>query len=115
MAKIDFDKHVDGYTDGAAKATYHREAKKRLRLLAKNLGLPAGTFDVRTNMAGPAVRGESVLHGERIYVMVGCMGGMLIRTCEGRKDYTGGPNHFANHNMLDQPDELASLVKRIMG
>lgn len=117
MAKIDWNRAVDGYTDEGerAKKAFHREAKKRLKQLAALIGLAPGTYDLRTNMAGPASRGETTLHGERIYVQVGgLMNSILIRTCEGRKDYRGGQNNFASVGQLDYPDALAFLVKGIM-
>lgn len=117
MAKIDWNRDVDGYSDEGerAKRSFHREAKARLKKLAADIGLAPGTFDIRTNMAGPASRGETTLHGEGIYVQVGgLMNSILIRTCKGRKDYTGGPNNFASVGQLDYPDALAFLVKGIM-
>lgn len=78
------------------KKAYLREAKRFLRQLAEELELAPGDYDLRTNPAGIAVPGDATLHHERIYVTLGdCLGGMigLARTCEGRKDYTGGSNN----------------------
>jgi hypothetical protein len=41
--------------------------------------------------------------------------GILIRTCKGRKDYTGGPNHFVALTMLDDIPALAAAVRAITG
>lgn len=117
MAKIDWHRDVDGYSDEGerAKRAFHREAKARLKKLASDLGMAPGTYDLRTNLAGPASRGETTLHGERIYVQVGgLMNQIMFRTCKGRKDYTGGHNNFANIGQLDHPSALAFLVKGIM-
>lgn len=39
----------------------------------------------------------------------------LIRTCKGRKDYTGGVNHFVSLGMLDDIPALAAAVRAITG
>lgn len=121
MPAFDWNRDVQGYTEDqhAHKLKFHRTAKARLKEVAKHLGLPAGSFDIRTNMAGPAVCGETTLHGERIYVQVSqsCMGrgsDILYRTCDGRKDYTGGRNNFMALAMLDAPELMADMCRRIM-
>ena len=82
------------------KRRFHAAARTRLRRLAAELGFPPASFDLRSNQGGIAVSGEITLHHARIYVQV-CQpatradSGILIRTCEGRRDYTGGRNHFA--------------------
>ena len=40
--------------------------------------------------------------------------GILIRTCNGRKDYVGGPNNFASLDLLHEPEKLARRVKQVM-
>jgi len=40
-------------------------------------------------------------------------GGVLIRTCHGRRDYVGGLNHFVSLTMLDDIDALSDRVRRI--
>ena len=54
------------------------------------------------------------------YIQVGQFGlssghGILIRTCKGRKDYTGGANHFVALGMLDDIPALAAAVRAITG
>ncbi len=41
--------------------------------------------------------------------------GVLIRTCQGRSDYTGGPNNFAPLYMLDDIPALAERVRAVAG
>jgi hypothetical protein len=80
-----------------AKAEFRQKAMLYLRNLAKEMGLQKGTYDVRWNEGGIAVSGEATLHGEHIYVQLeqGSMQGMFMyRNCNGRKDYTGGQNHW---------------------
>ena len=105
------------YND-AQKRSFHATGRKRLKALAAALGLEAGTYDVRSNLGGIAVSGEVTLHGEHLYVQIcqpatGWDSGILIRTCEGRKDYTGGANHFAPLSLARRyPAIGASLPRR---
>jgi hypothetical protein len=64
-----------------------------------------------------AVSGEATLHGDRLYVQVSQPAtradtGILFRTCEGRRDYTGGRNNFASLDLLHRPEKLAALIRR---
>lgn len=94
-------------------------ARSRLKKLAAELRLPQGSFEVRSNKAGIAVSGEITLHHDRFYLQVGQFGlsghGILIRTCKGRRDYTGGANHFVTLTMLDDIPALAAAVRAIAG
>jgi hypothetical protein len=88
------------------KGVFHKNAKRYLKGLAMNiLGLNEGQFEIRTCLGGPAVLGETVLHtdavfhGKGIYAMVGDFKPadektVMMRTCLGRKDYTGGKNNY---------------------
>lgn len=101
------------------KRRFHAVARARLRRLAVELGFPPASFDLRSNQGGIAVSGEITLHHERVYVQV-CQPatradtGILIRSCQGRRDYTGGRNHFAPLSMLDDIPELAARVRAVM-
>ena len=97
-------KTIDWYQSCAynepKKHLFHSEARKRLKALAEALNLPREAYDIRSNKGGVAVSGEITLHTENLYVQVcqpatGADTGILIRTCKGRKDFTGGPNNFA--------------------
>jgi len=101
------------------KRRFHTVARARLRRLAREIGFPPASFDLRSNQGGIAVSGEITLHHERVYVQVSqpatrADSGILIRTCEGRRDYTGGPNHFAPLSMLDDLPALAAGVRMVM-
>ena len=66
-----------------------------------------------------AVSGEVTLHGEHLYLQIcqpatGADSGILIRTCQGRKDYTGGRNNFLPLSWLDQTEALAGYCQRIL-
>jgi hypothetical protein len=106
------------YND-AQKRSFHATGRKRLRALATVLGLKAGTYEVRSNRGGVAVSGEVTLHGENLYVQIcqpatGADSGILIRTCKGRKDYTGGPNNLLPLSWLDHTEALAGYCRRIL-
>ncbi len=102
------------------KRRFHATARARLRKLAAELGLPAGSFDLRSNHGGIAVSGEAILHHEKFYVHVSqpatrANTGILIRTCRGRRDHTGGANHFAPLSLLDDIPALAERVLAVAG
>jgi hypothetical protein len=111
---FDFRKRV-AYDDDA-KRLFHRHARRQLGLLAAALGLAPGSFDLRNNKGGIAVSGEITMHSETIYVQAcqpatGHDSGVLFRTCEGRKDYTGGRNNFASLDLLNDPGQLARTIR----
>lgn len=101
------------------KRSFHATGRRRLKALADTLGFQPSTFDLRNNHAGIAVSGEVTLHAEHLYVQVSqsSMGpgmGILVRTCKGRKDYTGGPNNFLPLAWLDHVEALAGYCQRVL-
>jgi len=104
--------------DDVQKQRFHAAARARLRQLADALGFAPGSFNLRSNKAGVAVSGEITLHHEAVYIQVrqSALGGdmgILIRTCRGRRDYTGGANNWAPLGLLDNIASLAAMVRRI--
>ena len=104
--------------DAGRKRSFHASARSRLRTLAAALRLPQGSYDVRSNQGGIAVSGEITLHHDAIYLqvsqsMIAGDTGILIRTCRGRKDFTGGPNSFAPLRLLDDIPALAACVRAL--
>lgn len=102
-----------------AKEAFHRNGRLVLQKLAKDLGLATDERDIRSNMGGIAVSGEVTLHGGRIYVQLeqSCLGpgeGILVRTCQGRKDYTGGQNHWLRFDAMKDWKKFVWTVKVIM-
>ena len=101
------------------KRRFHSTARARLRQLANALRFAPGEFEVRSCLGGVAVSGEIILHCTNVYVQI-CQlatradSGILIRTCDGRKDTTGGRNHFAPLRLLDDIPELAARVRAVM-
>ena len=116
--------HMNWYIDcaynDAQKRSFHATAQSRLRALAIiELQWEPSSFDIRSNKGGIAVSGEVTLHHDNVYVQVsqpygGFDTGILIRTCNGRRDYTGGVNHFAPLSMLDDIPALATRVRAVM-
>lgn len=82
------------------KNAMHRCGRAFLRQVAKDLGLPKGSYDLRSNLGGMAVSGEVTLHTERLYLQISesPVGGggvsILARSCRGRNDYVGGQNNW---------------------
>lgn len=105
--------------DGEQKKAFHRRARSAVRSLARELGLPVNSYDIRSCIGGVAVSGEIILHHDRVYIQVSqpatdADSGILIRTCEGRWVYEGGRNHLARLSALDHPAELAEYVRAVM-
>lgn len=101
------------------KQRFHTAARARLRRLATTLGFPSGSFGLRSNVGGIAVSGEITLHHDDVYIQVcqpatGADSGILIRTCQSRRDYTGGRNHFVPLRLLDDMPGLAAQVRAVM-
>lgn len=116
-----FDWNRSASYDAAQKEAFHREARKQLKKLAQELGFASGSYDLRSNKAGIASSGEVTLHHDDLYVQASqsTMGndkGILIRTCENRKDYTGGSNHFAPLSWLSDGDRprLARFCRQVL-
>jgi hypothetical protein len=111
----DFDFRKPVAYDGEAKRAFHNHARRRLKQLADALGLAPGSFDLRSNPGGIAVSGEATLHADQLYVQASQPPtaqdtGILFRTCQGRKDYYGGPNNFASLELLNRPEDLARRI-----
>lgn len=83
------------YIGEGGKKALGQAVKSILRAVAKSEGLQPGDYDVRYNPGGSAVKGDGILHCDDLYVDVspgGAGPGVLVRNCQGRKDFKGGPN-----------------------
>ncbi|WP_323810720.1 hypothetical protein [Sphingobium baderi] len=103
--------------DEPAKRLFHSEGRSAMRRLAEALGLNDGSFDVRSNKAGPAVSGEVTLHGETIWVQMslgpfGSDRAICFRKVQGRQDHIGERNHWAAVPELLEPDRFAARIRR---
>jgi hypothetical protein len=98
------------YNDAAGKTRRAGDFKRQLRLVAKALALVPGQYDLRFNPGGIAVYGEVTLHTDSLYIQAshGCDLGVLVRSCKGRKDYSGGRNMwFPVSLLMNSPSEFA--------
>lgn len=116
IAAFDFRRRV--CYDPPAKRAFHSHARRQLKRVAAALGLSPGAYDLRSNQGGIAVSGEVTLHADHLYVQAcqpatGHDTGVLFRTCEGRKDYHGGPNNFASLDLLNRPQDLAARIREV--
>ena len=105
------------YHYASDKGAMHRSAMGMLRELAAALGYAPDAYDVRSNKGGIAVTGEVTLHADNLYVQVcDAWGGnhlqLLIRTCKGRKDYSGGINYNLNFHLASF-DDIVQFCQRI--
>lgn len=118
MRVIQAAKEAEDLSEGGKKAL-GQAMKSVLRAVAKACGLRTGEFDVRYNPGGSAVKGDAVLHGEDLYVSVdpdGAGPGVLVRNCNGRKDYTGGSNGWMRWETFfgsTAPEEVARGIRSI--
>lgn len=102
---------------GPYKLDFHIKAKVVMKHLAKVLGLQTQDYTIRSNLGGPAVSGEVTLHSQYLYVQVHqSFGGLkvLYRSCEGLKDYTGGPNNYAKISDLEDRPALIAQMKAMI-
>lgn len=112
---------INGYSEEAAagKQFFHTEGKKFLTQVAKAVGIPAGTFEIRSNKAGPAVSGEVTLHSDTLYVQLSESYthdgiSILFRVCRGRQDYSGGQNHFTTlRHLFNSPQLLERFIETL--
>lgn len=114
-----FDWYRSASYDAQQKQLFHRHARARLKALALEMKFPSGSYDLRSNPGGIAVSGEITLHHDAVYIQVcqpatGWDSGVMIRSCKGRRDYTGGSNNFVPLRMLDDPPILADRVRAIL-
>ena len=117
-------RRINEYSDmGAArKHAFHKDGRRFLRRLAAAVGLPKGSFDVRSNLGGIAVSGEVTLHSDTLYVQLYesvCRSGVavLYRRCRGRRDYCGEANFFVDPAALQDAERMEQFVRnlRILG
>lgn len=83
--------------DADRKKRYQKLGKRILKAIAAQIGLSKGEFDIRWNPGGIAVSGDHTLHTDKFYLALhdNCgVGWFYWRTCNGRRDFAGGPNQL---------------------
>ena len=102
------------YCDPQLKESFHRKTAAALKQVAIAMGLQKGEFDIRSNKGGIGVSGEITLHTDRIYVQVAQSSSkgldVLMRQCDGRKDYSGKQNRYAAITAFDDIALLADWL-----
>lgn len=102
-----------GDSSAASKKQFHADGKKFLKAFAAEVGL-AGACEIRSCLGGPGVLGEVVLHADGLYMQLfESMGPgvrILYRSCQGRKDYSGGNNMFVAMKDLQDENALARFI-----
>lgn len=96
------------------KSEFLNLGRQMMMRLASSLGLNEDQYEVRVNEGGIAVSGEVTLHTDRHYIQF-CPSriggeGFLVRTCKGRKDYTGGRNHWVKWEDLKDLGRLSEFI-----
>lgn len=95
------------------KSEFLRQGEQLAYIVASKLGLNEDQYDIRVNKGGVAVSGEVTLHTDNIYVQFGQNfnnTGILCRTCNGRKDYTGGRNHTYTWDALKDLNKFVKFL-----
>ncbi len=111
---------INAYEDWNArrKEAFHKAARSVAKQLAELLGWKPGSYDIRTNLAGIAVLGETTLHGESIYIQfgeglfTGARANFMYRSCGSRTDYSGGPNRWMEYRELADLAKAAEKIQR---
>ena len=116
-----YDSDDDQGRNGLIKEEFLRLCRAVAKQLAKDLGMTENrgdgpnNFDIRTNRSGVAGSGSVTLHGEHIYIQLeqgSFRDRFMFRSCEGRKDYTGGPNQWMKWTYLHAWDKAVATFAR---
>ncbi len=103
-----------GYND-KDKARFAKLGTVLLQQVAARLKMPIDTYEVRYNKGGIAVSGEVILHHETLYIQLAQTDlGVLYRSVEGQKDYTGGRNRWMKWEELLDFDRACEKFAKVM-
>jgi hypothetical protein len=91
-------------------------SKSVLREAVKEMGLKSGEYDLRFNRGGSAVHGDATLHTDNLYIQLSTdtQLGVLVRSCQGRKDYSGGPNQWIGWEKFLSQRTPSDMAKRVL-
>jgi hypothetical protein len=98
---------------GLYKEEYKKLGRKILKYIAEQLQLPKDAYEIRWNPGGIACSGDHTLHTDHVYVSLHDnlgSGWFYFRTCNGRKDYSGGRNIIVTWASLLKPDGMDKLI-----
>lgn len=102
------------------KMKFHRAVTKTLKAVAVALGLEDSEYSIRSNKGGIAVSGEITLHADFLYVQVSKSvmrsgATILVRACNGQKDYSGLQNNYARAEDIVDPARFVEFLKKNSG
>ena len=105
--------------DDAKKRRFHRLGKAVMRMIVRELGLGESEYSISSNMGGMAVSGEVILHSDHLYVQFSQSAflhdAFMYRTCDGRKDFCGGMNHWYKYSKLEDLSDFVGKLKELSG
>ena len=95
---IDYE-NVTHENQNSRKEEFISLCRSYLRMVVKEMGLNKDQYEIRVNRGGIACSGDIHLHTDKLYVdfSQSCLGpdfGFMWRSCEGKRDYTGGSNQW---------------------
>lgn len=100
-----------------SKETLHRSGKRLLKEIAGRLKLPENTYEIRSCKGGNAVMGEVILHSDHLYLQIHFGSErvlkVLYRSCEGRKDYSGGMNRLESVSGLASTSSAERFIAQL--
>jgi hypothetical protein len=103
-----------GYNEPNKKA-FHKEAKKVLKEIVSRLGLAKSDYDITVNKSGVACSGDVKLKTDKFSLSLseGTCGSIkqMYRTCNGRKDTTGGVNQWVEPERLLDDDIIERFAR----
>lgn len=103
--------------DFERKKEYQRLGRKILGYIAHQMGLKDGEFEIRWNPGGIAVSGDHTLHTDKVYLALHDnlgSGWFYYRSCNGRRDYSGGRNQIVRWESIKNGLEPLISALRIM-
>jgi hypothetical protein len=105
------------------KERFHSVAKRQFKALARDLGLAAGSFEIRSNAGGGAVSGEICLQHNDFRIEASNPGskqdrGLRMHTCANRENDAkfNGNNHYAPLTWLEDAErpKLRKLLEQVI-
>jgi hypothetical protein len=102
---------------GGYKEEYRKLGRKILKFIADQMQLPKGSYTISWNPGGIACSGDHTLHTDKVYVALHDnlgWGWFYWRTCNGRKDYSGGQNQIVRWDKFVQPGGLDNLIELLI-
>lgn len=106
------------YVEAELKDQMHCNGRAVLKEFVEFLGLQKESYAIRSNYGGIAGSGEITLHAETFYMQINPGSALknmeiMIRSCKGMNDYTGGTNNFCSIKDLRNPLLVTDLIFQV--